>query len=67
MIEARRSRPADIEVVRKQWTVVSVETLVPGEIVGKILIEAQWLAKYLVGDVPRRQNDVQVALGDWKR
>lgn len=52
--------------MRKQRAVVSGETLVACEVVGNIPVEGQRLAKYFVRDVPGCENDVQVALRDWK-
>jgi len=58
MVETWRRRPANVEVMCKQWTVVSGETIVPREGVRKIPVQGQRLAKNLVGDVARRENDV---------
>ena len=44
-----------------------METIVPREVVRKIPEKAQRLPKNLVGDVARRENDIQVALCDRKR
>ena len=56
--EAWGRRPANVKVMRKQRAVVFIEAIVPREVVGKIPIQAQWLAKNLVGDVARRKDDV---------
>src|ERR1700740_637786 len=58
---------ANVEVMRKQRAVIPVETIVPREVVGKIPVKAQRLAPNHVGDVARRENDVQIALSDRKR
>src|SRR6516164_7404295 len=50
--------------MRKQGTVIPVETIVSREVIGKIPVKAQRPAKNLVGDIARRENDVQVALRD---